>query len=198
MESRDLSKRICADSTVSVPGRTLRLMAVCHRVPEASHAEGGSVDFLVYARTDSGDILERSRTGVLSGGFGQPGNVGVLQLGPGAWGFSLVEAFSGQGETIETTTWFKAAPDGISEILGLESESDNAGGECAFDSSVCVRMVREATLDSAGGRTVSGLYSVVLADSSFRAGKLATRLSRLVWVDSSGSWAVPDPPGLPD
>lgn len=190
---------ICAENAVDVQGEGHMLVAVCGASREMdSHATAGSIDLYVLKEDRRSFTVAAQADQIESGGFGQPGDVNVMQLGPSFYGFAISEGWSGQGLTLGTLRLF--VPNGavLQEALEMRSSLDNTGTRmCSEEHSGCRTLERKLTVDTSPGD--GRVYPLIITQSGRSDGhnfsgrfKLTFDKKRRIYVAPKGLELMPE------
>ena len=122
------SRTVCADSGAANPGP--RRIAVCTSFANAGHAQSGQVDLFVLL--DPRGTQKQARiaarvSGIETGGWGTPGDVGFFEVGPGRVAFALDSAFTNMGWTVSSRSLYYAESDRFELLLTVGTGRDNSG-----------------------------------------------------------------------
>lgn len=182
---------ICARKSVSIEGAEHILLAVCGATRETgSHGEQGSVDFYVLKAEGGRLAVAAELRDIASGGFGNPGSVATLQLGPAFHGFLLEEGWTGQGYTLGTTRLFIPSAKGIQEGLAIRSLEDETGtGKCDEPGQPCTNLTRTVTVGQGGDGKVA--FPLVIRESGIVDGKPVDRQTTIPF--DRKHWRYPAP-----
>jgi len=122
------ARKVCADTGASALGP--RQIAVCSSLDDAGHAEPGEVDlFLILdpRGTDTQARIGAQERGLQSGGWGTPGEVGLVEIGSHRTAFALHSGYSQMGWSTESVQLYQADDDRFVERLSFATHLDNSG-----------------------------------------------------------------------
>lgn len=190
------ARKVCADTGASAWGP--RQIAICSSLDDAGHAEPGEVDLFLIL--DPRGVDTRARIGaqerrLQSGGWGTPGEVGLVEIGSHRTAFALHSGYSQMGWSTESVQLYQADDDRFVERLSFATHLDN-GGACDPDedrgcraksvSLDCTLHVDPATADR-------GFYALGIDVAGERGGR---KVKRSIPAPFDGERYVPDPKAL--
>lgn len=122
------TREICADS--GADGYGPRRVAVCTSFQDAGHGESGIVDLWLLLDPRAPD--ERVRVGasqrdIASGGWGSPGEVGFIEIGPGRIAFAIDDGFTQMGWSTSRVSLYHAESDRFEKVLSVATHLSNSG-----------------------------------------------------------------------
>ncbi len=159
-------KDVCASKDVTLRGEPHRLLAMCTRsARESTPNDPGRIDLFLLKRDAEGWHPVAQTLGLDSGQMGQPGEVGVLQLGPSLYGFEISETSVSQGYLLGGTRLYVPRTEGINGggfqvALDYTSTVRNIGThECAHATpAVCSDFSRRLKIDVQAAREGVAAY----------------------------------------
>lgn len=183
-EGSGAMRALCADGGVQ-PGP--RLVAVCTSYGDAGHATPGRVDLFVLEPAASRRERARVRTrfrGIATGGFGNPGAVRLVAIGPAATAFAVTSGFSNMGWLDERVTLYVEQNGRLRPLLDVATAASN-GGVCTPGDDPAGRRCRRQSIDltctlrADPSRVDAGRYPLELHVTGERAGERVDRTIRI-------------------
>lgn len=175
------ARTLCADGGAQ-PGA--RLVAVCTSYGDAGHATPGRVDLFVLqpaaSRRERARVRARFR-GIATGGFGNPGSVRLMTIGPAATAFAVTSGFSNMGWLDERLTLYVEQNGRLRPLLDLATAASN-GGVCEPGDDPAGRRCRRQSVDltctlrADTSRVDAGRYPLELHVTGERGGERVDRI----------------------
>ncbi|TXH65222.1 MAG: hypothetical protein E6Q88_14225 [Lysobacteraceae bacterium] len=122
------TREVCLDSGADRAGP--RYLAVCTSFSEAAHADGGMVDlWILFDARGAGDKprIGASQRDIQTGGWGSPGPVSFIEIGPGRIAYALASGYTQMGWTTSSVTVHHAEYDRFAEMLTVSTSLSNSG-----------------------------------------------------------------------
>lgn len=184
--------KVCLRQASTEKGAHRTWVGVCTELVDASHAQPGLIDLLVFADSQGVSRVVAETTGLESGSFGEPGEVELVEVGPRLRAFALSSSFTGMGSIIETLDWYVQEGSRMRGILSSQLYASNEGmSPCDDDSLACRWEGRKLEIDSSSVR--SGHFSLVVWDTARKDGQFPTSRSRVDFDADSGRYVLPAP-----
>ncbi len=188
------SRTICSDSGQSDKGQ--RLIAVCTSFENAGHAQAGLVDLWQLLPADAQHPAPRigaRKNGIESNGWGSPGEVRLLAIGPQQRAFVVTSGFSNMGEMVESQTLYIASDSDFAAVLSFTSAHNN-GGWCDPDEDAGCReklYSNECALKVGTQANAAGFYDLRLDTTMER--NTGRSQQDIVIPNRSGEYDIPQP-----
>lgn len=115
----------CAQQRVGIEGARHILLAACGRNRSNSHVDSGRADFYLLEKTPSALVVAASAEGEMTGSWGDPGTVTIVQLGKGFYGFQLEVSDMHFGRSYTQLSLHAPRNSRIVPVLKLQSFADS-------------------------------------------------------------------------
>ncbi|MBI5257534.1 MAG: hypothetical protein HY855_13620 [Burkholderiales bacterium] len=175
------------------------LVAVCSTPRSGgSQAEAARLDLYQLRPAGRRWQVMASRLALATGAFGEPGQITIVQLGEGWFGFAVQEHAVGQGQSLGTLRLHAPTRGDITTVLALHTDYDNEGtGACDTEARqpampACRRIERRWTIEPAAG---AGDWTIRIDDTRQLGAKASQATHRLRFDAALGRY--PLPPSLP-
>jgi hypothetical protein len=172
------TRNICADSGADEHGP--RRIAVCTSFENAGHGENGAVDLWLLLDPRAPDEQVRigaSKRDIATGGWGTPGEVRFMEIGPGRIAFAIDDGFTQMGWSTSRISLYHAESDRFEKMLDVATHLSNGGvcdpeenPECRAES-----ISLECTLRADPSRYADGHYALALDVDGTRGGRKVKR-----------------------
>lgn len=191
----------CGSLRVAMADGPRTLLAMCGETEDAvqngrpgmdSDATSGTIDLYVLRPSQDGATLEPvlKKTGIASGGRGEPGTVSIQRLGPHMFGFVIGNSDSRQGYTQSIRSiWLPYGDALVLAAARIDEALDNAEStECANDPARCEERRFAIAPDTSAEASV---YPLIVTETGTR-GDRAIHVRHTVKFDASrGRYIVP-------
>ncbi|RQR35216.1 topoisomerase IV [Burkholderia sp. Bp9142] len=191
----------CGSLRVATADGPRTLLAMCGETEDAvqngmpgmdSDATSGAIDLYVLRPSQDGTTLEAAlkKTGIASGGRGEPGTVSIQRLGPHLFGFVIGDSDSRQGYTQSIRSiWLPYGDALVLAAARIDEALDNAEStECANDPARCEERRFAIAPDARAG---DGVYPLIVTETGKR-GDRAIHARHTVKFDAArGRYIVP-------
>ncbi|WP_244104494.1 topoisomerase IV [Burkholderia ambifaria] len=191
----------CGALRVATADGPRTLLAMCGETEDAvqngmpgmdSDATPGTIDLYVLRPSQDGTTLEPAlkKTGIASGGRGEPGTVSIQRLGPHLFGFVLGNSDSRQGYTQSMRSiWLPYGDALVPAAARIDEALDNAeSSECANDPARCEERRFAIAPDTSVNDSV---YPLIVTETGTRGNRTIHARHTVKFDAARGRYIVP-------